>query len=1015
MWCILVSLLMTPGTPVPNEILIDRLWGTEPPAKALEDLRAYVSRLGRYLRGAVDDDTRLIAQSHGYALVTDPQSVDVHRFRRLGRQADAMAQSGDEEHAAALLLRGDALWRGQALSGLAGDYLSRVRTGLEEERRASIVKRIELELRLGHHARLIGELSQLTGQYPVDETLAGQRMTALYRAGRQVDALQVYCEARDRLVDHGIEPGPALARLHQSVLRQDPELAITPAVKRPGPAGQPDTLPPDLGSFVGRAAELRAIQRSHGTSGPLVHVIEGMPGAGKTTVAVRAAHQMTARFPDARLFLDFHCHTPGQLPLRADQALHLLLVMLGTPAACIPGDAQERSRLWQAELACRRMIIVLDDVSGIEDVRPILPDGGDHLVIITSRRRLTGLSGATSQVLDVLPPGDATALFTQISGQTGAAGQVTHVVQLCGYLPLAIWMSASWLRNRDSAGLPDLLDELASLAREPQSAGSLDEQIMPTFAMSYRGLTESQQVLFRRLGASPCPEASVHAAQALAGQELGVTQQALRVLTDHHLLAELPDGRYRFHDIIHAYAARLAHADPESDRRDSAGRLLSHYLNTARTAARNIFTGGRREPVPPGDVDLASPVVATTRGAHEWLETEWNNAIRVAGFAARHEQKRQCADLIDTLTDFLERNGHWEEAVGAHRLALQASREVGDHRRAARAALAVSMVELLTGQQEAARNHADDAAELSRRLGDRSGEAAALDQVGVVCHQAARYRAALAYHQESCDIYRDLDVPRGMALALCHSGDVYAALGRLPDMVASYQQALGFYRRISDKRGEGLVLNNLGSAQKELGYHKDAMRNFEDSLHIFKELDEQQNVAVILHNMGIIYQYKGDHDQALPILRTALSIYRRLGDVRLQADIFCDIGAAYQDQEYYSEALAHHEKAQAIAQDIGERSVQIKAMCGIAEAQQGWGRHSTAFDAFRAAFELAREIESPDLEARALRGMGDTMLHTGGAETARIYLRQAFEIYRQMGVPEATILEIRLETMSASA
>jgi len=292
LWCILASLLMTPGKSVPNEVLVDHLWGVAPPSKALDDLRAYVSRLNRRLRQVADDETRLVAQSHGYALAIDPQSVDLHRFRLFGRQADAMALSSDDERAISLLKAGDELWRGQALAGLPGDWISRMRASLEEERRMAIVKRVDLELRLGHHIELIGELNRLIDQYPLDEAFIGHQVTALYRSGRQADALRVYREAHDSLVDQGIEPSPALVDLHQAILRHDPKLAITPVFRSPGPACQPNTLPSGTDDFIGRAQEIRQItQQSECENGPFIHVIEGMPGVGKTTLAVQIAHR----------------------------------------------------------------------------------------------------------------------------------------------------------------------------------------------------------------------------------------------------------------------------------------------------------------------------------------------------------------------------------------------------------------------------------------------------------------------------------------------------------------------------------------------------------------------------------------------------------------------------------------------------------------------------------------------------------------------------------------------------
>jgi DNA-binding SARP family transcriptional activator len=1005
---------------VPNEVLVDRLWGVAPPAKAADDLRAYASRLNRRLRQVADDETRLVAQSRGYALAVDPQSVDLHRFRLFGRQAAALAHSGDDEQAISLLQAGDVLWRGQALENLAGDWISRMRAGLEEERRLAIVKRIDLQLRLGHHLELIGELNRLTDEYPLDETFCSHQMTALYRSGRQADALRVYREAHHRLAAEGIHPSPALANLHQTILRHDPNLAITPAFRRPGRSPQPNTLPSGTGDFVGRTDEITQItQHSKYGNSPLVQIIEGMPGVGKTAFAVQVARRMTRRYPDAQLFLDFHSHASGHVPLRASEALYSLLEMLGVPSARIPGNSQERASLWQAELAHRRMIIVLDDVWDLDEVRSVLPVTGDNLIIITSRRRHVPRKGTVSRVLDALPVDDAIALFTRVSGrQVSEADQVARAVTMCGRLPLAICVSASRLRHGNLPGLPELLDELSRLAVGHDLAGSMSQQIMSAFEMSYQGLTFRERTLLRSLGISPCPATSIHAVMALTDRSLAEVQNGLGSLLDRHLVTESSPGYFQLHDIIHAYAAsRSADEDSELDQRSAIGRLLHYYLQVTRKATQIVFAWDGKDPVPVSEYDPASPVITTLAAGREWLKAEWRNILSMARHAARHEWKRQCADLTDALAEFLEANGFWDEASEAYTLALQACRDAGDDSKAARAALHLTTVELLTGQQESALLHANEAVALSRRLGDQCGEAAALDLIGIFCYQSARFRDALAHHQESADIYSGSGDLRGMALALCHAGMAYSSLGRLVDVVGNFDQALNLYRQAGDRRGQALMLNNIGSAQYEQGLYRDAMRNFEESRRIFQELDldEMQNFAVLEHNIGTIHDYKGDHDKALAMYRKAFATYRAIGDLRLQACILCDIGSAYQGKEYYEEALAHHERARAIAESMGERYMYVKALCGIAEAEQGSGRNNAALDTFKQAFGIAREIESPAMQARALQGIGNSLLHIKGAESARIYFRQALDLWRQLRAPEATNLEIRLETLTESA
>src|ERR1700691_703457 len=239
---VLAILLLAPRTIVPVAALIDRLWDTDPPAKARESLSVYVARLRASLREAVGDNIRLAGRANGYVLDVDPEAGDLHQFRRLRRQADALIASGDYDHAAQLLREADALWRGQALAGIRGDWVARMRDSLEEERRAVILQRIECELELGRHADLISELRGLLTRYPLDETFIAHQMAALYWSGRPGDALSLYRETRSSLIDEqGTDPGPVLGELHQRILRRAPELEVRLASRQPDRAPPPDT------------------------------------------------------------------------------------------------------------------------------------------------------------------------------------------------------------------------------------------------------------------------------------------------------------------------------------------------------------------------------------------------------------------------------------------------------------------------------------------------------------------------------------------------------------------------------------------------------------------------------------------------------------------------------------------------------------------------------------------------------------------------------------------------------
>ena len=486
--CILAILMLTPRTIVPVEALIDRLWDTRPPPKARESLSVYIARLRASLRHALGDSVRLVGRARGYVLDVDPEAVDLHQFRRLRRQAGALTASRDYDHAASLLREADGLWRGQALAGIRGDWVARMRDSLEEERRAAILERVECELELGRHADLVGELRHLLALYPLDETFIAHQMAALYWNGRPGDALSLYRETRSRLIDEqGTEPGPTLSELHQRILRRDPQLAVRLGGQHLGRVPRPDTLPPGTVDFVGRSEELGLLTREHGDT-PRVSVIEGMPGVGKTALAVHAARVVSGQYPDGMLFLDFHTHDPGLPSLDLAEALHRLLRMLIVPATQIPDAIGERAALWQAQLSRRRAVVILDDAARLDQIRPLLPAAGRCLILITTRRRLPDIEGARTLTLDVLSIDDAIMLFRRTAGQGEAQDkdQVATAVGLCGRLPLAIQLAAGRLAQDCPPTLASLIEELSQSPAQLSGAGAASPEAMPAFDLSYR-------------------------------------------------------------------------------------------------------------------------------------------------------------------------------------------------------------------------------------------------------------------------------------------------------------------------------------------------------------------------------------------------------------------------------------------------------------------------------------------------------------------------------------------------
>ena len=1011
---ILAMLLLTPRALVPVETLIDRLWDTQPPAKARDSLSVYVARLRASLRQAVGDDVRLVGRAQGYVLEVDPETVDVHRFRRLRRQADSLAASGDYEQAAGLLREADGLWRGQALAGIGGDWAARMRDALEEERRAAILERVGCELELGQHADLVGELRQMLVQYPSDETLVAHQMTALCRSGRPADALSLYRETRSRLVEEqGTEPGAMLSELHQRILSRDSGLAVRPSGRRSAGTAPPDTLPPETAEFVGRDRELASLTGEHGGI-PGIAIIEGMPGVGKTVLAVRAARLVSGQYPDGTLYLNLHSNDPGSPSLDPAEALHRLLEMMSVPAAQIPETVGERTALWRAHLSRRRAVVILDDAAGHDQIGPLLPVTSRCLILITTRRRLPDFGGR-SLTLDVLPADEAITLFRRIIGESRAADadQIAAAVELCGRLPLAIQLTAGRIAQDGPPGLSGLIDELSHSPARLGDTGVAAPEVTAAFDLSYRALEPDHQQFFRRLGVSPCASFSLLAAAALGGCTLAEAEKALGALLDYHLLTQTPDGQFRFHDLIHGYATTRATVDdPGTGQRQAVSRLLDYYLHTTDRANRVLHPLRRRAPGPPAQLPAGGPPLGTPEDAAAWLESEWRNILQAARYAGRHEWKHKCADLIDLLADFMEIRAYWDEAAAAHALALQASRDIADPARIARAALALSAVRQQTGQHEAAIPLAEEAAAIYRSLADRSGEAGALDQIGQAHQRTARSREALAYFEEARILYRAAADPRGVADTLSHSGIACWYLGRYPEANASMREALSLYRDVGDRRGEAKVHNNLGPVHLSNGYHRDALDAYQRSLQIFREIGGPQNEAILHHNIGSVHRYKGSYEEALAACRRALTIYRDIGDLPHEAEVLNDIGAIYQSASCYDEALVHHQRARLIAEDIGNLSQQLVALRMIADICRGSGRYGEALDHYHAALRLSREIGEPYEEGKILEGIAEAMLDTQRFDAARIALRQALDIFERLGVPEAESARIRIETMA---
>jgi DNA-binding SARP family transcriptional activator/tetratricopeptide (TPR) repeat protein len=1010
LWCVLLSLVLVPGVPVPADVLVDRLWGDDPPDKARATIRSYVRRVELKLSEAAGCEVRASRRGRGYALDIPEQDVDLLRFRDLRRQSDAHAERGEMARAVTFARQAESLWRDGAFAGLPGDWVGRMRDTLNEELHSLVGRRVELELVLGRHARLLGELAELTDRYPRDEELVAQRMIALFRAGRPADALRVYQQTRTGLIADGLEPGPHLAQLHVRILQNDPGLLLASPSQDRGRSPAVDTLPPEPGDFVGRADETRLLSVAVSQGGrPAVQVIEGMGGVGKTTLAVRVARLMTERYSDGRLFLNLRAHDRELGPIHPADALRDLLTMVGIPDT---GETlAERSVHWRSELATRRMVLILDDADGPDQVRPLIPDQAECLVIVTSRRH-ANWDAQKILALGVLSDNDATALFTKVAGRRAGTDleRVAKATELCGRLPLAIKLAATRLRVHQAVEFDDLLRELGELAAGYGVSGMVADGVHSAFDISYRQLSSGLRRFFRSLGGSPCQQISAQVAAALTGLSRAEAEVSLSALRDHFLMDKGSDGRFSFHDLIRSYAlVRSQREDSESEVSSALRRVADHYLREARRAsdivqASQYVAGTAVQPKP---LEAVAPDGLSWAGA--WLASEWRNVLRVAEHCDSREQKRRGVNLIHSISEFLEVSGHWTQAVQAYLTALHASREMEDMHAVAKSAFALSLMCLRTGRTEDAPRYAAEAARAYGDAGDLDGRAGAIDRMGLVSRHTARFREALAHHQEAIDIYRATGDQIGMATAMLHAATALDTLGRHTEQLAYLAEALGIFRQHGDLRGQGRVHNNIGAVQHGQGYHRDAVQSYQAAYAIFRRVGGRQDLALLDQNMGEICQYKGRPAEALDLYRKARAEFRAIGDLRCQAFVLIDMGSAYQANAQYEEAIAHHEWAAAIAEEVADPYARGLALCGIADAQRQSVSPDVAIAGYERATRIAGEIDSPYLRGKALQGMAEAVLRTRGAEAARIYWREAHDIFTQIGAYEAAAVELRLQ------
>ncbi|MGW7094377.1 BTAD domain-containing putative transcriptional regulator [Streptomyces sp. NPDC054874] len=1036
--CVLAVLVHARGEPVAVDTLMERVWGDEPPPKGPATLQTYLSKLRRHLRDAVGPLVRLDHMPPRlYRLrMSDQNDLDLVRFQRFRAEAAVAAEQGRTDWAIGLLRTAESMWRGEPLTESSGEWAASVRTRLMEDHRHVREERIRLELELGRHADLIGELRELATESPLAEGVVGSLMLALHRSGRHSEALELYRRTHARLREGlGMEPGPDLRALHQRILEQDRGLAgpraeaVTigtpaPAVPTPpapgaartsptpptpsaAPAAQPpschpgrNNLPRDTRDFTGRAEELALLREgiadADGYALPLA-VLHGMPGIGKTALAVHAAHRLAEDYPAGQLYVDLHGFS-GRRPVDPAEALAFLLQAAGTGEA-LPDTLDGRAAAWREWTAHHRVLVVLDNARDAAQVRPLLPGSPGCLAIVTSRNRLSALDGATSLPVDALSAREAATLFTRIAGTARTSRDpeaLELLVAACDRHPLATTLLAGRFRHREIWDLRHLLERLA------QSGDPLDgpdeEVFVSAFRFSYAELTSGTRRLLRLLALHPGPDITAAAAAALSGSAPGTAadgyvRRGVEELLDCHLLTEPALGRYQLHDLTRAFALRMSIVEePESERGDAVGRLLGYCLTSAYRAHR--LTHPRRRAMEPQPVSAYAASFGDAQEAAAWLGVERANLLAAARTAAA-EDPEHAALFPHALAPSLRIWGSWDITNELYGAAVEALRS-----RSTPALLAQTLVEAAevlaqTGPGEAL-SCAGEALTLFQDLKDPAGCADSSLQASRAHLAAGHTGPALRMVARALALYRDLGDPHGEADCLNVEGAALYYEGRYDEALGRARLTLHIHEGTGDLLGQIRAHNNIGEIHQLQGRIERAHDHLERSRVLARLHSGAQELAILDTNLGAVHQAMGDTPRALDGFRRALESHRARGDALGEANALIGMGAAYAENGDTGEALLHFTAAEEVARRIDSAYERTRALLGVADVHAA-GRPEVATEVYEQALELAERTGSRPAAARALAGLARTALRMHRSDLAREYARRAEGVYRSLG------------------
>ncbi|UYM06281.1 AfsR/SARP family transcriptional regulator [Solicola gregarius] len=1046
---VLATLLLGAGRTVTIDELIDLLWDGSAPKNARAVVQKYVMRVRRIVVG----DT-IRTEPDGYRMLISEDQLDLTRFRALVAQADMAAKAEDFGAESEVLNRALELWSGRSpLINVSSDGLARSEVPrLIELHTGTLERRIDLDLRLGRHRELVGELVTLVREHPLREHFWVQWMRALHKSGRTGEALSAYREISGVLADElGVGPGEELREAYMLILRDDAESA-EPAAER---LSTPHLLPIAGAGFVGRTAERGEIAESLRSAADVavapVVLITGAAGIGKTTLAVHVAHGVADAFPDGQLYCDFRAYAPGP-SLSVGEVLGQFLHALGQPAETIPIARQEQTATYRSLLAGKRVLIVLDNVASEKQVRELLPGASGSAVLVTSRNELTGLvvdPGAKRVGLDVLSPQESHELLVHALGAervSAARGAMRSLTATCGGLALALRLAAAHLTLRPGLSISDYVGQLRrhGAVSELRVEGDERADLSGAFGCSYDQLRPKRQYLLRMLSLVADTAFSVHA--ACAAMDLNETEMSaqLEELAAASLLMR-SGKRYKFHDLIRQYAwEQCLLKESDAQRIQARERLLEYYIAKTDLAVQPVLPLSRLPRTSPH-----APPALEDSPTLESVDDDRLAMIAAIRAAATYGPYELACQLADALRGYFGLRGHsvdWHAAVeGGIRAAEHAGyREGLAAMYNSRGALCYYTGDVVRAERELTR-----AVELYEGLNSTGANAVRIN-LGIIAQICGNLPESVAHLEASMLGYRDAGEPaletrarENLVLALVESGDLARASAESAELKAAAARSVGHLElgaaaeldryigdlhraaeRLSaaadeaaahgDRRNTAGLLDELANCLIEMGEIDRAHRIVTENIAEAERYDPR-SLPYVQTTLAKVFKERGNVARARRQFTYALGIATQMHDLAVQ----CDVLTGWADLELVDgdtqRAFERVSQAVELAQSSGRRLRLVHATAVLAACHRAVGSARRAREIATEALQIAVECEYPLGEATARHQVAESAIADGDADDALDAWTRAASIYSDLGSARAAVVRQRLAELQSHA